>query len=384
MNKPEIKLKVMIVDDEHGMCAGGERCLRNYVIEEKEFSDKISFEVKSYNNGKSAVEAIKTEQPDILILDYKLPDMNGIEILESVEDKKFLTIIITAFASLDVAIAATKKGAFDFLSKPFTPEELRESVKKAAKSLYTARKMKALEEEKKQVRFEFISILAHELKSPLAAIEGYLRLIDERVKGESLESYDQMVKRSIERINSMRKLIADIIDLTKLESGRKKRNIETFDIKELITKTMEGFSNYAAKRNIKINLSCDSFYIKADQTDMEMLVSNFLSNAIKYNRDGGVVNIEVKRNDKNITLVFSDTGIGIKEEDLKKLFNDFVRIKNEHTREIEGSGLGLSIVKKIVDYYGGNIDVKSEYGKGSVFSVNLTNIADEVMAEKPI
>ncbi|MCX7647979.1 MAG: hypothetical protein N2Z60_05155, partial [Elusimicrobiales bacterium] len=98
-----------------------------------------------------------------------------------------------------------------------------------------------------------------------------------------------------ERINSIRKLIADIIDLTKLESGRKKRNIETFDIKDLITRTAEGFSNYAAKRNIKINLSCESFYIKADQTDMEMLVSNFLSNAIKYNRDGGSVNIEVKR-----------------------------------------------------------------------------------------
>ncbi|MCX7647324.1 MAG: ATP-binding protein, partial [Elusimicrobiales bacterium] len=85
----------------------------------------------------------------------------------------------------------------------------------------------------------------------------------------------------------------------------------------------------------------------------------------------------VKRNDKNISIVFSDTGIGIKEEDLKKLFNDFVRIKNEHTREIEGSGLGLSIVKKIVDYYGGNIEVKSEYGKGSVFSVNLAKIAEE-------
>lgn len=378
MNSKEIRFNVVIVDDEQGMCAGGERCLRNYVIDEKDFTDKIAFNIKTFTSGKEAVDYIKNNQPDILILDYKLPDMNGLEILESIDNRNFLTIIITAFASLDVAIAATKKGAFDFLAKPFTPEELRDSVKKAAKTLYTARKMKALEEEKKHIRFEFISILAHELKSPLAAIEGYLRLIDERIKGDYIQSYDQMVKRSIERINSMRKLIADIIDLTKLESGRKKRNIELFNIREVVNHSVEGFSNYALKKNLSLKVDVEDVVIKADITDMEMLVSNFLSNAIKYNREGGEVRVEVKREENSLLMIFSDTGIGIKKEDINKLFNDFVRIKNEHTRDIEGSGLGLSIVKKIVEYYGGNIEVNSEYGKGSIFTVKLLNVFDSV------
>lgn len=374
MNAKDIKFSVLIVDDEQDMCLGAERCLKKYVIEEKDFPDRIYFDVSYCNSGAEALNFIQNKHPDILILDYKLPDMNGLEILERIENRNFLTIMITAFASLDVAITATKKGAFDFLAKPFTPDELRESVKKAAKALYSERKMKAYEQEKKLIRFEFISILAHELKSPLAAIEGYLRLMDEKIKGEDLNSYDNMIKRSIERINSMRKLIADIIDLTKLESGRKQRNIEEFNLKQLLTKIIDEFSTYASTKNVKINLISEDIFIKADQSDFEMLVSNFLSNAIKYNKENGTVDVIVERMSNNLIISFKDTGIGIKEDDLKKLFNEFVRIKNEYTRGIEGSGLGLSIVKKIVEYYGGSIDVSSEFGKGSVFSVKLPNL----------
>ncbi|MCX8125468.1 MAG: HAMP domain-containing histidine kinase, partial [Spirochaetes bacterium] len=204
----------------------------------------------------------------------------------------------------------------------------------------------------------------------------------ERIKGDDLNSYNNMIKRSIERINSMRKLILDIIDLTKLESGRKVRNIEEFNIKNLVNKIVEEFSNYASKRNIKLKIFCDDIFIKSDQTDIEMILSNFISNAIKYNRDSGEVNIEIKQYQNNLFISVSDTGIGIKEEDIKKLFNEFVRIKNEKTRNIEGSGLGLSIVKKIVDYYNGSIDVKSEYGKGSTFIVNLPNLVTEKVGNK--
>ena len=377
----ELKLLVYIVDDEHGMCSAGERCLRNYTIKEKDFTDEISFVIKTFSTGKDAIKEIKSSQPDILILDYKLPDMNGLEVLESIKEKKFLTIVITAFASLDVAISATKKGAFDFLSKPFTPDELRESVRKAAKTIYTTRKMKALEEEKKNIRFEFISILAHELKSPLAAIEGYLSLMDERIKGNKVDDYDSMIKRSIERINSMRKLIADIIDLTKLESGKKKRNIEKINIRDLISQIIEGFEKQASQKNIRIKFVCDDMFINADISDMNMLVSNFLSNAIKYNRENGSVDIVVLKERNGIKLIFKDTGIGIKKEDIKKLFNEFVRIKNEQTRNIEGSGLGLSIVKKIVDHYNGSISMDSEFGRGTTFEVFLDGVIENTVAE---
>jgi len=306
-----------------------------------------------------------------MLLDYKLPDMNGIEILEKVSDKKILTIVITAFASLDVAITATKKGAFDFLAKPFTPEELRNSVRKAATSIYSMRMLKILEEEKKSIRFEFISVLAHELKSPISAVEGYLKLIDERIKGNDVSAYDTMIKRSIERLNSMRKLIIDIIDLTKLESNRKVRNIERINLAQSVKSIIDGFENQAKERNIKIITDIKDVFINADTGDIEMLVSNMVSNGIKYNKDGGEVKIIVDSEGEFTKLIFSDTGIGIKQEDLDKLFKEFVRIKNEQTRTIEGSGLGLSIVKKIVDFYDGKINIESEFGKGTSFTLYL-------------
>ncbi|MFB3851039.1 MAG: ATP-binding protein [Acidobacteriota bacterium] len=366
-----ITLNVLVVDDEQGMTSGAERCLRRFIAKDENIKDEISFAVSTASSGKEALDFLEKNNVDIMLLDYKLPDMNGIEILEKVSDKKILTIVITAFASLDVAITATKKGAFDFLAKPFTPEELRNSVRKAATSIYSMRMLKILEEEKKSIRFEFISVLAHELKSPISAVEGYLKLIDERIKGNDVSAYDTMIKRSIERLNSMRKLIIDIIDLTKLESNRKVRNIERINLAQSVKSIVDGFENQAKERNIKIITDIKDVFINADAGDIEMLVSNMVSNGIKYNKDGGEVKIIVDSEGEFTKLIFSDTGIGIKQEDLDKLFKEFVRIKNEQTRTIEGSGLGLSIVKKIVDFYDGKINIESEFGKGTSFTLYL-------------
>ncbi|MBP7795155.1 MAG: response regulator [Elusimicrobiales bacterium] len=371
MDEKIFKLNILVVDDEENMCMGVKRCLANYMVEDKDFADKIVFDVSSVTNGTEAIEFISKNKPDIVLLDYKLPDMNGLEILEKFSGSNFIAIIITAFASIDVAIAATKKGAFDFLAKPFAPDELREVLRKAAKTAFISKKARALEEEKKSIRFEFISILAHELKSPLAAIEGYLRLVDERIKGDDLSAYDSMISRSIERIVSMRKLIMDILDLTRLESGRGKRVIENISLKDITDSVVDGLKPSAEKKNVSISIDVDDISINADKTEMEMLLSNLLSNAIKYNKENGSVNLKIKRDADYINIECSDTGIGMKEDDVKKLFNEFVRIKNEYTRNIEGSGLGLSIVKKIVLLYNGEIKVESEYLKGTKFIIKI-------------
>lgn len=370
--KENFKLKILIADDEPGMREGAARCLKNLSFKETDFPEKISFDIFLAETGEAALREINDKKPDIVLLDYKLPDMNGLEVLQNCDSSKFLTVVVTAFASLEVAIAATRKGAFDFLAKPFSPEELRESVKKAAKNIFMSRKVRQLQEEKSRIRFEFVSVLAHELKSPLAAIEGYLRLIDERVKGEELKSYDSMVKRSVERIISMRKLINDILDLTRLESGKKKRVIEKIDLAETALYVYEGLSMKAAERKIKFEMICpEKILFEADRGEMETLFSNLLSNAVKYNKEGGEIKLNIAKENGFIKVICADTGIGISEEDQKRLFGEFVRIKNEHTRDIEGSGLGLSILKKIAGLYGGEVKLSSKYEEGSVFSVTL-------------
>lgn len=375
---PDIKaethgLDVLIVDDEAGMRTGAERSLEGFTVPLEDFKETVSFKVRSAATGAEALAEIKKASPDIVLLDYKLPDMTGIDVLAEAEGGTFLTIMITAFASLEVAVTATKRGAFDFLAKPFTPEELRATIQKAARSVYLHRKAKRLEEEKRQVRFEFISVLAHELKSPLAAVEGYMHLMKERMKGPDMAAYDSMVDRSVVRIGGMRKLVMDLLDLTRLESGKKKRVLEKVDLRKAAALAAEAVAERAAARGIKVELKLQpQALLNADAGEMEMILSNLLTNAVKYNKQDGRVTLEISNPTSDSALIrCSDTGIGMTAEEQAKLFGEFVRIKNEHTRAIDGSGLGLSILKKIAGLYGGNVKVSSTYGEGSVFEVTL-------------
>ncbi|MHB0997462.1 MAG: sensor histidine kinase [Elusimicrobiales bacterium] len=376
-------LDVLIVDDEAGMRAGAERSLEGFTVPLPDFGETVAFSVRSAATGEEALAQLKDKSPDILLLDYKLPDMTGIDVLAAAPGAgDFLTIMITAFASLEVAVTATKRGAFDFLAKPFTPEELRATVGKAARSIYLHRKARRLEEEKRQVRFEFIRVLAHELKSPLAAVEGYMHLMRERMKGPEMEAYDPMIERSVARIGGMRKLVMDLLDLTHLESGRKQRSIEQVDLVRSAGMVLENVSAMAAGRKVTLDVRAPAaVLLSADPGEVEMVISNLLTNAVKYNREGGRATLELARTEGGAIIRCSDTGIGMTGEELAKLFGEFVRMKNEHTRNIDGSGLGLSILKKVVNLYEGEVKVRSAYGEGTTFELTLK---DAVSAVPPV
>lgn len=364
-------LDVLIVDDEAGMRAGAERSLEGFSVPLPDFNETVTFAVRSAATGEEALAQLKAKTPDIVLLDYKLPDMTGIDVLAA-SGGDFLTIMITAFASLEVAVTATKRGAFDFLAKPFTPEELRATISKAARSIYLHRKARKLEEEKRQVRFEFISVLAHELKSPLAAVEGYMHLMKERLKGPELAAYDSMVERSVVRIGGMRKLVMDLLDLTRLESGKKKRAVEPVDLVKSARLVIENVSALAESKKVALELKAPGeLVMAADPGEADMMLSNLLTNAVKYNKEGGRATLELSRDGNAVTIRCTDTGIGMTEEELARLFGEFVRMKNEHTRNIDGSGLGLSILKKVVKLYGGEVKVQSKYGEGTTFELTL-------------
>ena len=369
---PVHQLDVLIVDDEAGMRAGAERSLEGFSVPLPEFSETVTFAVRSAATGEEALAQLKAKTPDILLLDYKLPDMTGIDVLAASSSGDCLTIMITAFASLEVAVTATKRGAFDFLAKPFTPEELRATISKAARSIYLHRKARRLEEEKRQVRFEFISVLAHELKSPLAAVEGYMHLMKERMKGPELEAYDSMIERSVTRIGGMRKLVMDLLDLTRLESGKKKRALEPVDLVKAAGLAAEAVASLAEAKKVAVEVKVPAgLAMTADPGEVDMILSNLLTNAVKYNKPGGRATLELERAGGSVAIRCTDTGIGMTEEELAKLFGEFVRMKNEHTRNIDGSGLGLSILKKVVKLYGGEVKVRSKYGEGTTFELTL-------------
>ena len=365
-------LRVAMVDDEVPLSSAVKRILAKYHGHVDAVNVDVTYTSTQFTCGEDFLQALRDgAEFDLLLLDLKLPGLSGLEILEELgkEDRELVTIMITAYATFDTAVQATKLGAFDFLPKPFSPEELRYSLRKATNQLIISREARRLAEEERQVRFNFISVLSHELKAPLNAIEGYLKLLQEDEPPE----HRQMIDRSLIRLDGMRKLIFDLLDLTRIESGQKARQFAEVDVVAVAKRTLDLFATEAADHHLKITLDAPQpVKMIADAGELEIVLNNLVSNAVKYNRDGGSVTVKLDRKDDTVTIQVADTGIGLTPEESAKLFNEFVRIKNEDTFKILGSGLGLSTVRKLANLYGGEASVWSEKGEGSTFTVTLS------------
>ncbi len=367
-------LKVLVVDDEPGICSGIQRVLRNFSVGFPFVSEQIGFYVNESFTGENAMEIIESQPIDIVLLDNKLPGVQGIDILGKITANypQTLVIFITSYASLDLAAKANTSGAFDFLPKPFTPAELKSIVESAAKHVYIKRMTAKMNKEGKQIRYQFLSVLSHELKSPLNAIEGYLKMMSNRQFGNDLNKYNEMLDRSLARVSGMRALIMDMLDLTRIESGKKNRDIKETNITQIAREAIDINEPMAIQRDVKISLlTSKKITMLADPEEIAIIINNLVSNAVKYNKENGKVGISLASDHDTVTIKVSDTGIGLAEDEIPKLFEDFVRIKNEKTRQISGSGLGLSIVRKIAGLYHGDINVQSIPGEGSTFTVKL-------------
>jgi len=170
----------------------------------------------------------------------------------------------------------------------------------------------------------------------------------------------------------MRSLIMDLLDFTKIRLERKEDKIERLDLEERAHLAISTIKLLAIQRNISIKYEGQGdLFFEADPMDLDIMMNNLLSNAVKYNRDGGSVVLQVSNQDGKMEIAVQDSGYGMTEREVSQLFQEFVRIKNKRTKGISGSGLGLSIVQKIAELYGGHILVESEPDKGSIFRVIL-------------
>ena len=366
--------KVLVVDDEAGICSGISRILDNFHVSYPFMDEDISFEVMETSSGEGAIEILKNIIPEIILLDNKLPGIQGVDVLEYIKKHQLdcVVVMITSFASLELAVKATNNGAYDFIPKPFTPQELKSSMENITKNIFLKRMSKKLYTTGKQIRFQFLSYLSHELKAPLNAIEGYMNMMQKKQLGENIDAYNDIVERSLLRIKGMRDLIMDMLDLTKLNSPASEKNFQQVNLTQLAKNSIDTVRPYSIQKDIVINLKAEKeVNFSAIPEDMEIIFNNLLSNAVKYNKDNGVVDMKIERSDESISIIMTDTGIGMSSEEISSLFKDFYRIKKAETRNIPGTGLGLSIVKKIAEKYNGSVSVNSEPTLGSTFTVTL-------------
>jgi two-component system sensor histidine kinase/response regulator len=383
MQPQQATLKVVMVDDEDALCQGVRRIVEKYTVYVADVLTDVDFSFRSFGNGDDFLQSLDdSDLPDLLLLDLRLPTVSGMEVLDELSrrGRDILAIVITAYATFDTAVKAMKLGAYDFLAKPFAPDELRYTLRKATNQLILSRQARRLAEERRRVRFDFISVLAHELKSPLNSVEGYLNILRLNATDDSL----RMVERSIARVDGMKRLISDLLDLTRIESGQHRRVIRRLDLRILARTSIDLLSVDAARRGISMELGADGpIELDGDANELEMIFNNLVSNAVKYNRNGGSVAVHLSRRDDVVRISVTDTGIGLTKEECAKLFNEFARIRNHETANIVGTGLGLSTVRRIAKMYGGDAEVRSAPGVGSTFAVTLRDASLPLATDDP-
>jgi len=224
-----------------------------------------------------------------------------------------------------------------------------------------------------QMKSEFVDMVSHELRSPLSSIRQKLSLIVDGFTGDINDEQKQIVNRVQHRIDGLIGMISNLLDLSRIEAGRLVQQKERIELPEIIDGVVELMTQEVEEKGLKFEVTIDAqlFPIHADRQSMETVVTNLVSNAVKYNREGGKVSIGAQNRGEFIELIVADSGVGIAKENLPRIFDKFYRIRSDYTRKVVGSGIGLPLVKAIIEAHFGTITVESKSEKGTTFTVLL-------------
>jgi two-component system sensor histidine kinase/response regulator len=354
---------IFVIDDDAIIRLSCEQILR-----------KSGFEVKTFGNGHEGIERLKEVRPPLLVVDIKMPELDGFEVIKRVRkiDPEVVIIVITGYATIETAVDAMKMGAYDFLPKPFTPNELRLIIERGFERWRLVQEAKLLRKQKEEVERKFITLVSHQLKGPLGAVKQYLDVLSYTCRNQLSEDTREWISRSQMRIEEMIGLIQDWLMLAKVDGGALCDISAASDVGRIVESIIrEHQALPSSDVRMGAEIPQDLPRARGDAVSLNMLIGNLVSNAVKYNKPGGKVVVRASADAKWITLEVRDTGIGIPQELRSHLFEEFYRVKTPETQDIPGTGLGLVICKKILDELGGSIAVDSHEGAYSVFTVKL-------------
>ena len=483
---------ILVVDDEQDIRDASERILV-----------RTGFQVLKASDGDKALNILDMDGIDIVLLDLKMPGMDGLEVLKRIRKRSetIQVIVITGYATVETAIEAMKQGAYDFIPKPFEPDQLRIVVNRAWEKIRFIQEAQRLEQEKNrtlydldteksrirtiieslpsgvvvtnpkghvvlmnpafrqligidsihkaegpidnylpdekicrmiieisqgkhvdfddipnlefcvgnnkylmargqpvlgerkeclgavlnvvditamklldQLKSEFVSKVSHELRSPLSTIHEQLAIVIRDLVDEDSIPDQHILTRAREKTKGLISLIGDLLDLSRIEEGIICHTPQPVRLDEILKNIVDFLNISAQKKNQSLTLTLPDDALPeliADPIAIESIFGNLITNAINYTQEGGEINVMADRAGINLRVRVKDNGFGISDKHLDKIFERFFRVKDDKTRYITGTGLGLPIVKGLLDSMGGIIDVESEFGKGSLFTVLL-------------
>jgi len=493
---PAERARILVVDDELGVREG---CRKILAAE--------GFDVVTAGDGKAGLEQLVERGPfSVLLVDLQMPRMSGLELMREARnrDRDIVPIIITAHATIDTAVEGTRQGAYSYIPKPFTPDELLLSIKNGLERRMLTREARRLREEREERLLEvasersksntiiaamtdgilvinteklvvlrnnaaarilpdcasraipfpleeisspdireiisvvigspggfmilsrqiplgqstymvnvspviepggvttgavavfsdvtemkkldtaksmFVSLVAHEVKSPLAATEGWLNLIlSGMLKHDAAEEH-RMLQRALLRVRTLRTMVNELLSLTAIQTGNFSLKRSPVDVAGVVAEVVEASREKAMEKGIAVavvgavavlgGVPGETARVLADRDALSMVCGNLVENAIKYSRDGGHVWVRVGSRGMYVTVAVKDDGIGMSPEDCAKVFDEFYRVRGEQTASIPGTGLGLSLVKRLTELHEGTVTLVSVLGEGSEFIVSI-------------
>ena len=371
---------VLIVDDE----ANNLRVLHGLLSQH-------GYDVRAARDGESALEAANAVHPDIILLDIKMPEMDGYEVCaklkQNEETREIPVIFISALNQVNDIVRAFEIGGVDYITKPFQFAEVLARVKNHLTILHQHQQileqkmqieaMRKRDQQRfqqiSQMREQFVESATFDLKNPLTIIRGSADIMSRFNEVRAHPYLRECVEHVMESANSMTELVTVMLDFLRMQSSLD-LNLQPVNFTQFVEKHVQKYTSLANSRAIEIFFSAsgESAYTVMDEKLMSRVIDNLLSNAINYSHDKTKIRISLKEDEKTFSLDIQDEGFGIRDEDMEKLFTPFFRAKKrDGERIIEGTGLGLAIVKEILEQHRGRIEVESEFGKGSKFRVCL-------------
>lgn len=370
--------RILVVDDEEE--------IRDFLY--KAITRFGGLVVELAESGDVALQKIRQESFDLILTDLKMPKMDGLQLMAEITKLKpeILTIIMTGHGTIDSALEAMKNGASDYLLKPLNLDELMIRLHKVLdeKQRFVSLKDYAYELERANkelrkiddIKSEFVSVASHELRTPLAAIKNAVQLILKGKTGEINENQVKFLSMAERNINRLTNILNNLLDLSRIESGKIDIKFEELDIRAPIEFVVSSLKSQADGKSIQLRteMSQELPSVYGDREKVEQILTNLLGNAIKFTPEGGEVIVFAKPLDaqeRGLAISVSDTGIGIPEDQLEKIFDKFHQVEGSLHRSVSGTGLGLAITKGLVEANYGTIWVQSEIGKGSTFTFTL-------------
>ncbi len=356
---------VLVIDDEEAMRDSCSQVLR-----------RAHYRVETARDGATGIELAKSLRPAVVIVDLKMPGMGGFEVLENLPaiDPLIVAVVITGYATVDSAVEAMKKGAHDFLPKPFTPEALRIIIARGLERRRLVLEAEALRKEKQLLEENFVTMVSHQLRSPLVGIQQDFEVLLAGLAGAADDRLKDMIAKANERLGGLVRLINDWLDLARIGQGRFVGTFERLDLRRLLDRLAGVMAPTARAAGVTLEWSGapgPAVEVLADGQGLEQVFSNLVHNAIRYNKPQGRVCLELHEEPEAVVVKVLDTGVGIAPEHLPFIFDQFFRVGRPGDTSPKGSGLGLSIAKKLVEAHHGRIEVRSELGAGTTFTVRL-------------